>query len=882
MLLCAGAFGQSSVHNGKEHPRLYAGKAEREEILQKIKSQEWANESWEKLLGEIAPYVERHQSDPEWITSRLAMYWEEGERYTQCYIKGQDWDYGEGNAPVPTVRLPGMRKWNDFQNVPLKDRIPYNESGDMLGVSRSSGDKTPVLVPYKESGHMIRNNNKEILQLAEKSAFAYYLTKEEKYAKFSADILWTWLLGTYYMKPPLDPEESTGGLGGYAPGGIMGYYDYEVIHDDRQVPAATTYDFVHDYMLANPHEHLSQLDMNVTDLAGDVFKRFIEIGLVRGGAKGNWNVNRYRHVLISMLVLEEDEYYNDGKGMEHYIPYYTEISTAFHAPLPKILENYNKETGLWPESPGYASGMIGALLEMALPLYQAGINTLGENPMIQKAAMANLGWLDARGNLVVFGDMRGGPLNYEVFERLLTYYTWEGITDEAKKVATVINKGIASDQYDRSEVDWRRIILNQPINTTENTLPYHRAAYSPFHRHMIMRNGNDDENGMMFTLYGGMHGSHLSSNGLAWQFYGNGYALAPDGAAYESYWTPDMGYYSGPVASNTIVQGYSKGEITVNAMDPMVPSGQFYNESVTSEFCSFADVSADEKRRLIAMIRTSPTSGYYLDIFRSDLAENDYIHHNLGNRMTLSDTGDTPITLENSSIENPPHEAYSFFENTRKARYADDFKATWTIDSVAPALNVDMWMMGQEGRELFVMDAPPTTLRPDVTPGQVNKAPQKTPTLLVRQKGNNASESPFVAVFETYKKGENSLKAVSTIQSTDRFVALEVGSDNTRQLIHNAIDKEVYETPAGSVFQGIFGVVSLKNDELTYLYLGKGGQIGYGGYHLAAIEGEVSASLTIENGIVAYSADKPVMIKLPGGDKKEFSAGKNIRIHPSK
>ena len=38
---------------------------------------------------------------------------------------------------------------------------------------------------------------------------------------------------------------------------------------------------------------------------------------------------------------------------------------------------------------------------------------------------------------------------------------------------------------------------------------------------------------MMFNLYGGKKGYHLTPNGLALQFYAYGYALAPDAAAYE-------------------------------------------------------------------------------------------------------------------------------------------------------------------------------------------------------------------------------------------------------------------------------------------------------------------------------------------------------------
>ncbi|MCJ8165734.1 hypothetical protein MKJ04_12850 [Pontibacter sp. E15-1] len=875
LFLLFGLIGMASGQTVKKgpHPVLFAGDDDRKDISAKIKAEEWAGKSWQHILNEIDPHVNRHQTDPEWIVSRLAMYWKDGERYTQCYIAGQNWDYGKGNAPVPTVRLPGMRKWNDYNNVPLEDRTPYNATGDMLGVSRSSGDTTPVLVPYKESGHMIRSNNKEILELAEKAAFAYYITQEEKYAKFSSDILWTWLLGTYYMEPPLDPKESTNGPGGYKPGGIMGYYDYEVIHDDRQEPAAMAYDFLHDYMNENPHAHLQQLGMSATDLAGTVFKRFIEIGLVRGGAKGNWNVNRYRHLIPSMLVLESNGYYPDGKGREHYIPYYTEISREQHAALPEIIKVYSPDTGLWPESPGYASGMIGALLQMAMPLYRAGVNTVGDNPIIQKAAMANLGWLDARGNLVVFGDMRGGPLGFEVFERLLTYYKWEGNTEDAQKIEAVLSKGIQSGLYDRSESDWRSIILNQPLNTDNNTLPYHRAAYSRFHRHLIMRNGNDEENGMMFTLYGGMKGSHLSSNGLAWQFYGKGWALAPDGAAYESYWTPDMNYYSGPVASNTIVQGYSAGEITVNAMEPTVPEGQLYNDKVVLENISFADVSANEKRRLIAMIRTSPTTGYYVDIFRSDLDENDYLHHNLGNTLTLQNVAGSKLPLTETEIPNAAHKAYSFFEGIKSAEYNEDFKATWTIDEVTPALNVDMWMMGQKGRTLYQLDAPPTTLKPHLTPGEVNKSPHTTPTLLVRQKGNNAAKNPFVGVFEAYEGADKSIESITPLKATENMVSLEVTSKNSRQLLFNATDDAEYQVEKKNTFQGTFGVVSYNDKDLAYLYLGNGRKLQHGKYMLEAIKDNVNASLRLEGGKVYYSADQPIRIKLRKGKAKEYPAG---------
>jgi len=861
----------------EQHPRLFAGKEDRATLLDKIEKEDWAKASWKKLQSDIDVHVNRHQTNPEWIVSRLAMYWKEGERYTQCYIKNQDWDYGEGNAPVPTVRLPGMRRWNDYVNVPLEDRIPYNETGDMLGISRSKSDKTPVLIPYKETGHMIRQNNMEILKLAEKAAFAYYITQEEKYAQFSSDIFWPWLLGVYYMNPPLDPEKSSKGPGGYEPGGILGYYDYEVIHDDRQIPMAITYDFLYNYLNEHKHKHLTSINKKTVDVAGTVFKRFIEIGLVRGGKVGNWNVNRYKNILKSMLVLEPNDFYEDGKGREYYIPFYTEKSGDHYAGLPEIMANYNKVTGLWPESPGYASGMIPFVLDMGLQLYKAGINTLQGNPIITKAALANLGWLDARGNLVVFGDMRGGPANMSAFESLLTYATWEGDTETAKKMATVIRKNTASGQYDRSQSDWTGIILNQPLPASESELPFKEAAYSEFHRHMIFKNGNDEENGMMFTLYGGRYQSHLGENGLAMQFYGNGWSLAPDASAYESYWSKDAGYHRGITGSNTIVPGYKKGAITVNAMDPFVDTKtSFYNSEITSEKVSFSDVSADEKRRLVAMIRTSKTSGYYVDVFRSDQENNDFIHHNLGNRVIVKNISNVPLKLQSvNDLGTEYDKNYAFFQNQKKIAFKNDFNAIWELND----LEVNMWMMGQSNREVYTVEAPPTTLRSDITPNQINKSPQTTPTLIVRQNGINGKENPFVSVFEASKKGNKSIENIESIKTSKNMISVKVTSKNSAQFIVNAIDEEMYQPTKKIKFQGVLGVASEKDGAFEYLYLGKGKLLQRGKYKIAAVDKAITAELKVKNGKYFYSSDKPLFIQLKKGKTKKYPAGYDLEIN---
>jgi hypothetical protein len=248
---------QNISANVPVHPQVYVKDADREKIREKIEKYDWAKEAYENIrydkwynfydieFQSVEHYVNQHIDDPEWMASRMAMYWKEGEHYTQTYVKNENFDYGEGNAPVPTVRLPGMRTWNSYINPPLEQMIPYNDTGDMLAIDRNNRAAGLVKVPYKQTGHMVRYNNRDIMETVERASFLYWLTGEEKFAKFASSVVWKWTLGTYYMKPPLDPEKSLGGPGGYEPGGISGYYDYEVIHDDTARLAAVSYDFLY-------------------------------------------------------------------------------------------------------------------------------------------------------------------------------------------------------------------------------------------------------------------------------------------------------------------------------------------------------------------------------------------------------------------------------------------------------------------------------------------------------------------------------------------------------------------------------------------------------------------------------------------------------------
>lgn len=292
------------------------------------------------------------------------------------------------------------------------------------------------------------------------------------------------------------------GPGGYEPGGICGYYDYEVIHDPIGGLAAPVYDFLYGYLHAHPHPHAVELGVSCCRISTVVFKRFIDIGLVRGGYSGNWNVNGWACILPAILALEPNSHYPNGKGVEHYLSLYTTTTTPYHQALPDMVKEYDPITGLRHEAPGYSFGTIGSLLDFSYPVGRAGTNTIAGNDMLRRASLAMIGYI--------------------TFERLLTYYTATGNQANAARASQVLENAIAAGQYSRQNLGWANLIAAEDLNGGGIASASIRTAYSAHHRHVTLKNNNDIQTGLMATLYSGRRGDHLNSNGIALQLYGQG------------------------------------------------------------------------------------------------------------------------------------------------------------------------------------------------------------------------------------------------------------------------------------------------------------------------------------------------------------------------
>ncbi|BBF80253.1 hypothetical protein EM6_0832 [Asticcacaulis excentricus] len=859
-----------------QYPTVYVKDTDRAAIKNKVASADWAKEAYGDLVRAVEPYVSRHKRDPQWILSRMAMYWKPGERYTQVYlIKRADsgageirFDRGEGDAPVPTVRLPGMRVWNEYINVPLEDRIPFNQTGDMKAVSRKRADQPPVIVPYKESGHLIRSNNVEILTLAEKAAFIYWLNGDPDYARFASDIFQQWLVGTYYMQPPLDPEQASGGPGGYAPGGILGYYDYEQIHDDLGYHGALIYDFLQPYLQDHPSDAVKTTGKSPAEVADAVFRRFVAIGFVRGGKTGNWNVNGWNLMLPQILVLKDDADYADGKGKQYYIRHFVTESSVYHDALPDILKTYDPATGLWPESPGYAFSVTNSLVRMSVPLENNGVDVLATNALLQKAALATFAWLDSRGNLIAFGDSRGGPADFSSLEALLAYYGRKGDVQSATTVASAIQAGVEPGAYKRNAQSWIGLVSSvDEVVKAASSERSPTSALSGFHRLIVQRNPGDGRNELMNVVYGGRKGAHLSENGLAAQFYGYGWALAPDAAGYESYWSADQVYHQSATGSNTIVQGYREGPVTFNALNPAVPTAGFVSPQAVSDVVSYVDVSAGEKRRLVATVRTGPATGFYVDLFRSNLDTNDYLFHGLGTQLALTTTDGQPIDLTASNwLSEDVAKGYKFLSNERSASVSTSLVAKWRTPGGTTGVGLNLWLPYQSHRTVATVDAPYTALVDGTTPDGAGRAPNPTPTLILRQEGLSGWDAPFASVVEPINGEKGSIYEVRRLDGDAGTNGVEIGFGEAGKawVVHATKPGHYRFTdksgPVLEIGQG-FGAVVKTTEGRAHIFVGAGTDLTYGALTVRnAANSTQSFSLTVDGTKTIYSSEAPVTV----------------------
>lgn len=854
-----------TVLTAQTHPEIYISPLQKEALLKRMENSAKAKDFVEDLKSHVKPFVERHITDPEWIVSRLQMYWKT--KYSKVFVNGMDFSHGEGSAPVPTVRFSGSRDWDtDYLQPTLENIKPYmdDERGLYLQNGAKNGQPWEWVKP-SETGHIIERINREILDLAEEAAFLYWLSGEEKYAVFASGILMKYAEGMFYREPPQTVEN-------HGNAKLMGLQTFEVIHEGVIEPFTVCYDFLYSYL----KEKGADLKM-----IQDVFRKWADQEIKFGVPDNNWNLMQARFITYLAIALENDEFYADGKGQQFYIDQVLNRNSEKQKALKDVVKNYDKKNGIWPEVAGYNMLVANDILEIYCLMDKTlNNNLLGQFPIVEKANLVLFQYLFPNGFTVAYGDAKHSRLRFNALELLISQFRKYAIPEKEELVTKQLKRFIEDGAYNRDKIS----SLFQLFFYVEDLMDVSAAAsfselvtpifYAPNVSWVVQRNGNSLENGMMVSKNASL-GNHSHTNGISIELYAKGMVIAPDCAAGVSYWSVDhRDYYSRFAAHNTVVvDGISdyrnmRGTqaFSVNSVYPDPESSKPLFSDFTFSDVSFVEHSTDAtQRRVTGTVRTSGTSGYFIDIFRSSRNDgndikHEYLFHSQGAPIILTDFAGNEIsgneTDELSSAKGDLM-GYDYFKNKKAVKSAENFIAHFKMPSVLnQILNVNLWMKGNSTREIFTVEAPYSrAISEESVPAELYHNP--LPTLVVRQNGE-AKTKPFVAVIDAFNQSEGqSVKQVEYFTPENKnpgFVGIHVQSKNNRHdFIYNDENPESQSFFENGEFKGSFGAVSIEGNEFRSILMhhGKVLKKGFIGIEVTENFGDVlirqiSGSLEIE------------------------------------
>lgn len=892
VLACNLSYGQSiplPTKLSQGHPRLMTTQENKPSLEKLIKDEAWAGEVFRGILDRIDPYVERTQAEPDWLYSRLMMYWTS--RATDVFINGGEYSHSSGTAPVPTVRFGSTRGVSSpYKRPSLEDVIPYMD--DTKGVYFRNTAKKGSPLEWTEqknaSGGSIESVNSDILRIGRDAAFVYWLTGKDRYAKFAYDIFDTYMTGMYYRNEPVD-------LGNGHANTLAGLSTFEVIQESILSDLAAYYDFLHAYIKEHHGDKAAIFEC--------AFKKWIGLTIKNGVPHNNWNLHQANIILSVAMVLEDDENYRDGKGRQFYIDHILNKSTPRQWSIPKLMQyGYDPATGIWNECPGYAQSVTKEFMHFINSFDNTfGHNLLPYTPVMYRAVEVLPQYLFPNNQTSAFGDSYYAALGTQSIKDMIHLSRKYGdrenevlFTKIYKLFESGAEQGVAAVHKPAPQVSslfmGRLLTMDETIEKGKPGDYITPTFYAPNVSWFVQRAKYDDQrNGLMISQYAS-YGNHAHSNGIAMELYGKGFVLGAESGIGSSYFEkPYLEYYSQFPAHNTVmVDGISKyPEMLSN--HPFELLGCYpepdrkescYTSITYSEVYFLEPESRSDQNRLLSIVSTGETTGYYVDIFRSKKQRggdkyHEYFYHNLGQELFIRDLKGEPLDLhpsEDMAFAGGHLFALDYMWDKNSVKPNDDYQAVWKMSMPdGDHVYMNLWMKGCEGREVFSIKAPPCKAfrSNDGFPYEVSKEPYLT--IAARQHGE-AWNRPFVSIYEP--STENEGRSIEYIRSFDAYnkrnispdfigIAVKSKSGRTDYLFSSVKDEKVsYDN---MVVNATYAVISENGRDFT-LFLGDGTLVSAKGFTIEAGE-KTNAVLEYKNGRYSFTCDKPVTIKTPKGKK---------------
>lgn len=731
-----------------------------------------------KLKAKIENVMSQVDKQPDWLYSRLQMFWKTNA--SDVFVNGETFSHPGGErAAAPTVKYNGSRSTASQYNRPkLEDIIPYDddEQGSVTYISRATG-KMEKISPAK-TGCNLAGVNRQIIGIARDAARIYAATGDMRYGQMAAKVFDVYMKGIAYRNVPIDLNHGHQQT-------LVGMTTFEVIHEDVINELTQMYPLI---------KNLVKDDQAVIE-AG--FKKWAENIIANGVPHNNWNLFQADFIVKIALVLQDNQAYADGKGKQYYLDYIVNQNSIRQWSMNKLIDfGFDAKSKTWYESPGYSTTVLSSICDFANMLDEkAGIDLFKLRPILTEAVKTSAEYLFPNRMIAGFGDTHPGYLNTGGIDQVLKYATRHK------------NKNLISEM----NLLKNAVAPKAPISEIESYTS--TLFYAPNVSWIAMRSGMDKQHDLMASVNASL-GNHQHANGISLELYGKGYVLGPDaGIGRTLYIGLDyLEYYSQMPAHNTVVvDGVSSYPVMMSqhafkvvASYPEVskeqPASKKFSEKKLSiqkdselkDKITYATVSFIEpetqaqQQRTTAIVKTSAKGGYYIDVFRSKKKEggdktHDYFYHNLGQEMKVMDaTSGQPLDLkptEELAFAGGHLYAYSYIYDKKSAEMQNCVKTQFVTkildDKVVEAMDgqreitMTMWMKKDENRTIF-QALSPVNLEYERMPNQPYKVDeQPVLTFVARQKGE-AWNHPFVCVYEPSSDAEP-----GDIASVDYFTPSE-------------------------------------------------------------------------------------------------------------
>lgn len=757
-----------------------------------------------KLKAKIENVMSQVDKQPDWLYSRLQMFWKT--QASDVFVNGEAFAHPGGErAAEPTVKYNGTRGFESQYNRPkLEDLVPYDddEQGNVTYINKVTG-KMEKTSPAK-TGCNIAGVNRYIIGIARDAARIYAATGDMRYGQMAAKVFDVYMKGIAYRNVPIDLNHGHQQT-------LVGMTTFEVIHED------VINELTQMYPLIKP---LVKDDQAVIE-AG--FKKWAENIIANGVPHNNWDLFQADFIVKIALVLQDNQAYADGKGKQYYLDYIVNQNSIRQWSMNKLIDfGFDAHSKTWYESPGYSTTVLGSICDFANMLDEkAGIDLFKQRPILTEAVKTSAEYLFPNRMIAGFGDTHPGYLNTGGIDQVLKYATRHK------------NKNLISEM----NLLKNAVAPKAPISEIEaytSTL-----FYAPNVSWIAMRSGMDKQHDLMASVNASL-GNHQHANGISLELYGKGYVLGPDAGIGRTLYSglDYLEYYSQMPAHNTVVvDGVSSYPVMMSqhafkvvASYPEVSKEQpaskklsekklsIQKDSELKDKITYATVSFIEpetqaqQQRTTAIVKTSAKGGYYIDVFRSKKKEggdktHDYFYHNLGQEMKVMDAA-SGLSLDMKRTEELAFAgghlyAYSYIYDKKSAKMQNSVKTQFVTkildDKVVEAMGgqreitMTMWMKKDENRTIF-QALSPVNLEYERMPNQPYKVDeQPVLTFVARQKGE-AWNHPFVCVYEPSSDTEP-----GDIASVDYFTPSEQDAVGIIVKLKNGTEQRIVCSENGKV-----------------------------------------------------------------------------------